>query len=77
MKAVLGFLFILVGITVGWLVLSGQLPNPNLQGPTGVGTASNPSTKESVPTTKTTPLGTLPKGTGLLDSKTARSILGV
>jgi len=26
MRAVLGFLLLLVGITVGWLVLSGQLP---------------------------------------------------
>jgi len=27
-RAVLGFLLILVGVTVGWLVLSGKLPNP-------------------------------------------------
>lgn len=29
MKAVLGLVFILVGVTTGWLVLSGKLPNPN------------------------------------------------
>ena len=28
MKAVLGFLFLLSGFTVAWLVLAGKLPNP-------------------------------------------------
>jgi len=31
-KAVLGMLFILVGITTGWLVLSGKLPNAAASG---------------------------------------------
>ncbi len=71
MKAVLGFLFILVGITVGWLVLSGQLPNPN------PGSAPTVQIGHEVPPSqsgdtgkKTTPLGTLPKSTaGLKTTK--------
>jgi hypothetical protein len=42
MKAVLGFLFILVGVTVGWLVLSGKLPNAT---PTAPPTPANSGTQ--------------------------------
>jgi hypothetical protein len=74
MKAVLGFLFILVGVTVGWLVLSGQLPNTLGDKPTPATDTSGSGSKSS---NKTTPIGKLPAGIGISNNATAKKILGV
>lgn len=49
MKAVLGMLFVLAGVTTGWLVLSGKLPNANPTPPSnGASIAGNTITDSQI-----------------------------
>ena len=63
MRAVLGFLLLLVGITVGWLVLSGQLPVSS-SAATSSTTTSVPANLNTSPSTAvpTAPAAPLPAG---------------
>ena len=76
MKAVLGFLFILAGITIGWLVLSGQLPNTSAAAPIIPQIGHEISPDQSGDTGKrATPIGTLTIGGTVIPAGT--KILGV
>ena len=66
MRAVLGFLLLLVGITVGWLVLSGQLPVSSSASSAGTSSTANsvPANLNTSPSTAvpTAPAAPLPTG---------------
>ncbi len=78
MKAVLGFLFILAGLAMGWLVLSGKLPNANPTIPattTPLVPATGKGTKAvGVDRPKTNNPLQIPTYTGLGDVKTYRGV---